>query len=82
MYAGGDAGGNAEAPKFDGAAETALQTWLRNPRNSGVDVPWVYVRRSIAQGWGVPPWAVDEAPVDEVLLELKLRELEAGSKKK
>lgn len=40
-------------------------------------VPWVYVRRVLAERWGVPPWQVDEAPHDEVRLELALMSLEA-----
>jgi len=28
----------------------------------------------------MPPWWVDEAPVDEVLLELRILEIEAGVK--
>jgi hypothetical protein len=40
-------------------------------------VPWVYVRRQLAEKWHLPPWAVDEAPYDEVLLELDLLRIEA-----
>lgn len=39
-------------------------------------MPWVYARRAIAQSWGVPPWAVDESPYDEVLLELEILKIE------
>lgn len=39
-------------------------------------VPWVYVRRLVARSWGVPPWVVDDAPIEETLLELKILELE------
>jgi hypothetical protein len=39
-------------------------------------VPWAYIRRDIAAAWGVPPWCVDEAPYDEVLLELRIRAIE------
>jgi butyrate kinase len=39
-------------------------------------VPWVYVRREIARSWGVPPWVVDAAPADEVLLEIRIRGVE------
>ena len=39
-------------------------------------MPWVYARRVVAKNWGVPPWVVDEAPIDEVLTELKILELE------
>lgn len=45
-------------------------------------MPWVYVRRQMARSWGVPPWVVDEAPMDEILLELKIAELEAAAEKK
>jgi hypothetical protein len=43
---------------------------------AGLGAPWAYVRRTIARSWGVPPWEVDEAPLDEVLLELKLMAIE------
>ncbi len=36
----------------------------------------MYVRRAVARAWGVPPWVVDEAPVDEVLTEIKILNLE------
>lgn len=45
-------------------------------------MPWVYVRRAVAKSWGVPPWAVDAAPYDEVLMELKILELETDAEKK
>jgi butyrate kinase len=41
-----------------------------------LSVPYAYARRRVAQAWGVPPWVVDDAPVDEFLLELKLMEIE------
>jgi hypothetical protein len=44
---------------------------------AGLGVPWAYVRRQIARAWGCRPWEVDEAPLDEVLLELKILEIEA-----
>lgn len=40
-------------------------------------MPWVWVRRILAERWNVPPWQVDEAPHDEVRLELALMALEA-----
>lgn len=36
------------------------------------------VRRALAERWGVPPWMVDDAPEDEVLLELRLMSLLNG----
>lgn len=42
-----------------------------------MSVPWPYIRRAIARSWGVPPWVVDDAPVNEVFLELRILELEA-----
>ena len=36
------------------------------------------VRRALASRWGVPPWMVDDAPEDEVLLELRLMSLLNG----
>ena len=47
-----------------------------------MDVPWAYTRRNLARAWGVPPWAVDEAPMDEVMLELRIAELEAAAEAK
>jgi hypothetical protein len=40
-------------------------------------LPWEYLRRRIAERWGIPPWAVDDAPQDEVNLELQVMGLEA-----
>ncbi|HEY7061726.1 MAG TPA: hypothetical protein VII06_09615 [Chloroflexota bacterium] len=40
-------------------------------------MPWVWTRRQLAQAWHVPPWVIDEAPIDEVLLELELMGIEA-----
>lgn len=48
----------------------------------GLTVPWPYVRRALAQRWGIPPWGVDEAPVDEVMLELRLMELDGEEPRK
>lgn len=45
-------------------------------------MPWAYVRRRLAERWHVPPWVVDEAPVDEIALELKLSEIEAGTRRR
>ena len=39
-------------------------------------MPWVWVRRRLAERWGVPPWEVDEAPYEEIALELKLGAIE------
>jgi hypothetical protein len=36
----------------------------------------------IARSWGVPPWVVDDAPADEVLMELRIMELEGQTKKR
>jgi hypothetical protein len=47
-----------------------------------LDVPWVYVRRAVARQWNVPPWMVDEAPVDEVLMELRILELEGEAQRR
>lgn len=46
-----------------------------------MDVPWVWWRRMVAQRWGVPPWEVDAAPIDEVLTEIKLAGIEADYRK-
>lgn len=40
-------------------------------------MPWLFARRQIAARWGCPPWLVDEAPDEEVALELRFGELEA-----
>jgi len=45
-------------------------------------VPWAYVRRAIAQSWYCKPWEIDDAPTDEVLLELRIMELEGEAAKK
>jgi hypothetical protein len=39
-------------------------------------VPWVYTRRVVARNWGCLPWEVDAAPIDEVLREIELHNLE------
>lgn len=48
---------------------------------AGMRVPWVYVRREIARSWGVPPWVVDEAPHDEVEMELRILKIEREAKR-
>lgn len=40
-------------------------------------LPWLYVRKLIAERWGIPPYAVDQAPADEVELELRFMEIES-----
>ncbi len=62
---------------MDGREEAALKTWLRASNKAGVHVPWVYVRRKIAERWHVPPWVVDDSPWDEVDLEMRLANIEA-----
>lgn len=47
-----------------------------------MDVPWVLVRRNIAAKWHVPPWVVDDAPIDEVMTELRIADIEAECLKK
>jgi hypothetical protein len=44
---------------------------------AGLLAPWAYIRRVLARTWGCFPWEVDDAPLDEVLLELKLMGMEA-----
>lgn len=44
---------------------------------SGTAVPWVWVRRLLAQRWGVPPFEVEDWPAVETQLELELLALEA-----
>lgn len=46
-----------------------------------MELPWAYIRRQLARSWGVPPWVVDDAPYEEVLLELKILELEGEAEK-
>jgi hypothetical protein len=43
-------------------------------------VPWAWTRRAIAERWQCKPWEVDEAPVDEVNLELQLMQIEADER--
>lgn len=40
-------------------------------------MPWVYTRRRLARAWGIRPREVDQEPIDEVLLELRLEDIEA-----
>lgn len=54
-----------------------MTIWLRARNPAGLPVPWVAIRRQLAARWGIPPWAVDEAPWDEVLIELRLSAIEA-----
>ena len=49
---------------------------LRAKNTRGMTVPWLYVRRQLARAWGVPPWVVDEAPIDEIELELDIARIE------
>lgn len=44
---------------------------------AGLLAPWPYVRRVLAERWHCRPWEVDDAPLDEVLLELKILGMEA-----
>jgi hypothetical protein len=39
-------------------------------------VPWAWTRRVLAERWHCAPWLVDEAPQDEVALELELMRIE------
>lgn len=55
---------------------------MRASNPAGIDVPWVLVRRKLADKWHVPPWVVDEAPADEVLTELEIMKIEEQSVKK
>lgn len=47
---------------------------------AGLLAPWPYVRRTLAERWHCRPWEVDEAPLDEVLLELKIMGIEASAR--
>lgn len=40
-------------------------------------LPWLYVRRLIAERWHLPPPLVDEYPEEEIRTELALLEIEA-----
>lgn len=40
-------------------------------------MPWPYVRAKLAQSWGVPPWIVDAAPLDELATALHILEIES-----
>jgi hypothetical protein len=44
-------------------------------------VPWAWTRRQVALEWNVPPWVVDEAPIDEVLTAVRLMNLEQKATK-
>jgi hypothetical protein len=43
----------------------------------GLPLPWVFVRRRLAQAWGIPPWDVDDVAVGEIAVELELMALDA-----
>lgn len=45
-------------------------------------VPWKWTRRIIAERWHCAPWLVDEAPQDEVNLELHLMRIEQEERPK
>lgn len=49
---------------------------------AGLSVPWAWTRRALARLWNVPPWLVDEAPADEVQLEIRLSNIEADAQQK
>jgi hypothetical protein len=40
-------------------------------------VPWVWIRKRIAEAWHCKPWEVDDAPMDEILLQCKLMNCES-----
>jgi len=55
---------------------------LRASNTDGMDAPWLLTRRAIAERWHVPPWIVDDAPIDEVLTEIRLADIVAECAKK
>jgi hypothetical protein len=79
---GGCSGGDAEPPKLNSDEKSSLSTWLKASNKKGLTVPWAYIRRQVARSWNVPPWAIDEAPYDEVLLELEILRLESEAEKR
>lgn len=38
-------------------------------------MPWVFIRRTLAARWHIPPWEVDDAPWDEINRELEIAEI-------
>lgn len=44
-------------------------------------MPWVYIRRDIAERWHCKPYEIDDAPADEVMLELSIMAIEAECEK-
>ncbi|NJN53280.1 MAG: hypothetical protein HC804_00105 [Anaerolineae bacterium] len=56
--------------------------WLKASNKKGLTVPWVYIRRRVAEQWHCKPWEVDDAPMDEVMTELRILELEAEAAKR
>lgn len=42
-------------------------------------MPWPYLRAKLASSWGVPPWEVDTAPLDEVVTALHILEIESDA---
>lgn len=55
---------------------------LRASNTDGMDAPWLLTRRAIAERWHVPPWIVDDAPIDEVLTEIRLADIVAECAKR
>lgn len=45
-------------------------------------MPWAWTRRIVARNWHVAPWVVDEAPTDEVLMEIVMHNLELEAEKR
>lgn len=51
--------------------------WLEAPSTPGVKAPWLYVRSKLAEHWHVLPPEIDELPMSEITLQLRLWALEA-----
>jgi hypothetical protein len=68
-----------EAPKLTAGDEAELNIWLGASNKAGLTVPWGYIRRMVAKSWGILPREVDEEPVDEVLTEVKILQMESKS---
>lgn len=43
-------------------------------------MPWAYLRLLLGREWHLPPWAVDQAPHDEVLATLRILEIESEAR--
>ncbi len=56
-----------------------MTVFLRATNRRGLSPPWPYVRAKLAEHWGCLPPMVDELPMSEIALQLKIWELEGSA---